>query len=77
MAQQTVVQWISDNLIGNPYTEEDFAHNVSIFKQAKEMEKEQITNTYLNACARVTPYGYYNDSAEQYYNETYGSNNQI
>lgn len=40
-------------------------------EEAKQMEKEQIINTYLNACSRLTPYGYYNDSAEQYYNETY------
>ena len=84
---QTTVDWLieqieqqvyridhKDNRINISISFEDL---MSIKKQAKQMEKEQIINTYLNACARVTPYGYYNDSAEQYYNETYGSNNQI
>lgn len=44
---QTAVEWLSDNLIGNPYTEEDFRHNVSVFQQAKQMEKEQIINAVL------------------------------
>jgi hypothetical protein len=39
--KQTVVEWLEDNLIGNPFSEKDFAHNVNVFKQAKEMEKEQ------------------------------------
>ena len=63
MAQQTAVEWLIQELQleGYPF----------IIKQAKAMEKEQIEEAYLNGCSRVTPYGYYNDSAEQYYNETY------
>ena len=70
MAQQTAVEWLENELHNfiHPYHGKDF---LPILEQAKQMEKEQIINTYLNACSRVTPYGYYNDSAEQYYNETY------
>jgi hypothetical protein len=73
MAQQTAVEWLEERL--NVYFKSK--NNDSLWKiksrflQAKQMEKEQITESYLNACARVTPYGNYNDSAEQYYNETY------
>ena len=67
MAQKTAVDWLIKE-----FNLEEYKATIEF---AKAKEKEQITNTYLNACARVTPYGYYNDSAEQYYNETYGSNN--
>ena len=80
MAQQTAVEWL-ENQIKSIDIGSGIKMKIDIPKEflekAKQMEKEQIINTYLNACARVTPYGYYNDSAEQYYNETYGSNNQI
>jgi hypothetical protein len=46
MENQTVVEWLEDNLIGNPFSEKDFAHNVNVFKQAKEMEKEQRMIAY-------------------------------
>jgi len=38
-----------------------------ILEQAKEMEKEQIINAFENG---------ENKSAELYYNETYGGNNE-
>ena len=77
--QQTVVEWLEDTLIGNPFSEKDFAHNVSVFKQAKAMEKEQITRAYFKGhCdgynAGVSVYEQVEfQSAEQYYSETYGS----
>lgn len=39
---QTTIDWLEDNLIGNPHSEEDFKHNINIWGQAKQMEKEQI-----------------------------------
>ena len=69
MAHQTAVKWLEDNLIGNPFSEKDFAHNVNVFKQAKAMEKEQIMKA-----ASVILWHNSSDStkdAEQYYNETY------
>ena len=69
MAQQTAMQglweWIDANCHEDGFNIND-ARDMSL-----KLEKEQIINTYLNACARVTPYGNYTDSAEQYYNETY------
>ena len=47
--KQTAVDWLEDNLIGNPFSEKDFAHNVNIFKQAKEMEKEQMRDIWVDS----------------------------
>ena len=69
--KQTAVEWLEDNLIGNPFSEKDFAHNVNVFKQAKEMEKEQIQDAY-NYGQQIPPFEY----ADQYYNKTYGKNEE-
>ena len=66
MKNQTAVEWLEDNLIGNPFSEKDFAHNVNVFKQAKEMEKEQIENIFDDG------YAMKNIDGEQYYKKTYG-----
>lgn len=79
MAQQTAVDWLYEVLQDYDIDIKSENSTISINKlnlkylieQAKIVERIQIQNTYLKACARVTPYGYYNDSAEQYYNETY------
>ena len=70
MAHQTAVKWLEDNLIGNPFSEKDFAHNVNVFKQAKAMEKEQIENAYLFGVMHPLEMEA-TKQAEQYYNETY------
>jgi hypothetical protein len=70
--KQTVVDWLEDNLIGNPFSAEDFAHNVKIFKKAKEMQKEKMiefANSFYDECGMQ--YGGLEKSAEEYYNETY------
>jgi hypothetical protein len=66
MKKQTAVEWLEDNLIGNPFSEKDFAHNVNVFKQSKEMEKEQIENIFDDGYAMKNIHG------EQYYKKTYG-----
>ena len=73
MAQQTAVEWLIEQVNSEQY-QIAFGQtyiSIDLIEQAKQIEKEQIINTYLSACARVTPYGNYTDSAEQYYNETY------
>jgi hypothetical protein len=64
--KQTAVEWLEDNLIGNPFSEKDFAHNVNVFKQAKEMEKQQI----MDAVDGFPLHNRHLDG-EQYYNETF------
>jgi hypothetical protein len=66
--KQTAVEWLEDNLIGNPFSEKDFAHNVNVFKQAKEMEKEQIEDAYWEGIFN----GEFLDG-QGYYNETFNT----
>ena len=67
MERQTVVEWLEDNLIGNPFSEKDFAHNINIFKEAKEIEKKQRIEDY-NAGHADGLCNHIND-AENYINE--------
>ena len=68
--KKTAVEWLEENLIGNPHFESDFIHNRNTFKQAKEMEKEQIINAHIKGHYAPSSTLKYHD-AEQYYNETY------
>ena len=77
MVQQTAVEWLENNLIGNPHFEEDFRHNRKVFEQAKQMEKEQISKAwddgdYAYFYSKETGRDF--DNGEEYYNETYGEN---
>jgi hypothetical protein len=68
--KQTAVDWLEDNLIGNPFSAEDFAHNVKIFKKAKEMMEDQIKMAFVDG---KWDGKFINLNSEQYYNETYGN----
>ncbi len=81
--KQTAVEWYEKEI--NSLFEKYEAKQISradflimkhnIFYQAKEMEKEQIiefTNSFYDEC--VMEGGSLNQSAEQYYNETYNDN---
>jgi len=69
--KQTVVDFIELKLLGlvSFDSEELRKKYKDIFKQAKEMEKEQI----IDACKQCS-YSY--EEAEQYYNETFKSEKQ-
>jgi hypothetical protein len=60
--QQTAVEWLWEIAYNRELTVEDW-------KQAKEMHKEEIINSFFEGA-----YGGDNISGEQYYNETYGGN---
>ena len=63
--KKTAVDWLIDILI----TENEITlkgENYKLFEIAKEMEREQIKNAWLNSLTK----GDYN-SAEEYYNETF------
>lgn len=63
--KQTAVEWLFEKLWNEP---KDKLTWYAILKQAKEMEKEQMIDSYWNGCQNWD-----NDkNAEQYYNETYG-----
>jgi hypothetical protein len=66
--EQTAVEWLSEQINGL-----DTAVSLNYFKQkveqAKEMEKQQIIDAYREAITN----GFYDEDAEQYYNETFKS----
>jgi len=39
---KTAVEWLEDNLISEPWTEEHFKHNSECWDKAKEMFEEQV-----------------------------------
>ena len=62
----TAVEWLIWELIDNGLFEDNVMLNDMLFKTAKQIEKEQITNAYK---ADRYPCSY--EDAEQYYNETF------
>jgi hypothetical protein len=56
--KQTAVEWLYQRILAKDIK--------AVFEQAKEMEKEQIKNAWLNSLTK----GDFN-SADEYYNETY------
>jgi hypothetical protein len=75
--KQTAVEWLVEQL--KEYKHLSYNEQYWIFKQAKEMEKEQIINSFnqgYTQCSiedlKPTSRKRYED-AEQYYNETFKS----
>jgi hypothetical protein len=67
----TAVEWLIENSHIIPKNE---LNKRELIKQAKEMEKEQIINTYRDGRSdqqSEKPSRFYNRMAEQYYNETF------
>ena len=73
--QQTAVEWLFNNLKSHFEHDGDLLEVVQMsFNQAKEIEKEQIMNAHIESGARLGDISI--ESAEQYYNETFGGNNE-
>ena len=67
--KQTAVEWLENNLKSHFEHDGDLLEIVQMsFEQAKEMEKEQIKDAWLNSLTK----GDFN-SADEYYNQTYKS----
>ncbi len=63
----TAVEWLEETSMRRNLVPGDF-------EQAKEMEKEQITNAYIECWENDGGNGFHKvDEAEQYYNETFKS----
>jgi hypothetical protein len=70
MVQQTAVEWLLENIAYIP-----MGFEIDIIKQAKAMEKEQISKAwddgdYAYFYSKETGRDF--ENGEQYYNETYG-----
>ena len=80
--KQTAVEWLIEKLTNRQNGNGDSRSLDEIYDKAKEMEKEQIVNTWSEATAPQHEIGLSDASyiiaqikkAEQYYNETYGGN---
>ena len=82
MSKQTAVEWMVDILeryIQN-LSEDDLENLSNLFEQAKQMEKEQIelSNSigFEDGCHSVKGFPLSFESSEQYYNETYGGQDE-
>jgi HEPN domain-containing protein len=77
MKKQTAVEWLYSELFKNNISNDSIKSRIykesEIWKQAKQMEKEQIKNSYLDGDSNGC--GCYDwsteEQAEDYYNETY------
>jgi hypothetical protein len=65
--KQSSIDWLEEQ-----YYESEGKLTRHDFKQAKQMEKEQMIDAYYEG----KEYGF-KEQGEQYYNETYGGNNNI
>jgi hypothetical protein len=75
---KTAVDYIKEKLMCNEYWYENMTFD-QIIEQAKEMEKEQIIESYCQACLdifkneNIFPI----ETGEQYYKKKYESNTRI
>ena len=63
MEKQTAVEWLFE-MLNNPKNDQVFAKK--LLNKAKEMEKDQIMNSWVKGVISDD-----NMTAEQYYNETF------
>ena len=72
--KQTAVEFLIDKFENNHAKFINWSDEY--FEQAKAMEKEQIIDAFGVGChVESTRLIHYNDMAEQYYNETFGGQN--
>jgi HEPN domain-containing protein len=80
MEKQTAVEWLENQIKTSKYSYklmEDINRRSTvaqsdIFEQAKEMEKQQIIDSFVECWKENMPEGYEcKQSAEYYYNETF------
>jgi hypothetical protein len=70
--QQTAVDFAFEKLANQGLLVTKDYRVLVAYREAKEMEKEQIENAYRIGSVNELTYG--DNKAEQYYNETYGGN---
>ena len=72
--KQTAVEWFNQQLVDRQNGNGDSRSRDEIFEQAKQMEKEQIIDAFVECWKSNVPDGVECKlSAEEYYNETFKS----
>jgi hypothetical protein len=71
--KQTAVEWLEEIIYGD----KEFSLS-EVFEQAKEMEKQQIIESYCQGCFDITQdeYIFPRETSEDYYNETHNNTNK-
>ena len=66
----TAVEWFYQRILAKDIKE--------VFEKAKEMEKQQIIESYCQGCYDITQdeYIFPRETAEEYYNETFKNTNK-
>jgi len=76
--KQTAVEWLWEQYNNECDCGGDVEYTLAekLFEQAKEMEKEQIIESYCQGCADIIKDEdiFPRETSEQYYKETYESN---
>ena len=69
----TAVEWLFENYLDNPLSNEDVIYNIGVLEQAKEMEKQQIIDAFNDGEDNIDSEGRIvnENGAEQYYNQTF------
>jgi len=70
--KQTAIEWLFERLWDEP---KDKFTWYALRKKAKEMEKEQIMDSFEDGAESLYRHNFYSEDredSEQYYNETYG-----
>ena len=73
--QQTAVRWLICELIEYGLINKDMLPSHPIFNKAKQLEKQQIMNAASWMPKPFDNMEFLPELAEQYYNETYGGQN--
>jgi len=72
MKQVTAVEWLIQNIVEDQTIKaKSMSEWISIFVQAKEMEKEQIITSWHNGYENQSPMIDENNCGQQYYNEQF------
>jgi len=72
MKQVTAVEWLIQNIVEDQTIKaKSMSEWISIFEQAKEMEKEQIITSWHNGYENQSPMIDENNCGQQYYNEQF------
>jgi hypothetical protein len=75
--KQTAVEWLLDNLLSEPWTEEHFKYNAECWEKAKEMERQQIMTAFTRGDIFGADYfDGVNITEENYYNQTFKQQEQ-
>ena len=75
---KTAIEWLYNELSKNNTSIDSVIERInkdsSIWKQAKQMEKEQIIEANRQGRCNDCPIMYSNQEAQEYYNQTYNQN---